>query len=68
LLGRELERAAGQPTNSGVSDVANPTPVPVDGGLTFSTLDAGGDHTCGITTQGAMYCWAAIPWDSFPPA
>ena len=49
----------GNPTNSGVSDVANPTPLPVDGGLTFSRLDAGADHTCGITTQGAMYCWGS---------
>ncbi|HKP49122.1 MAG TPA: hypothetical protein VJU17_03835 [Gemmatimonadales bacterium] len=47
----------GNPTNSGVSDAANPAPLPAAAGLTFTTLDAGGDHTCGITTQGAMYCW-----------
>ena len=32
-------------------------PVPVTGGLTFSTLTAGGLHTCGLTTSGAAYCW-----------
>jgi alpha-tubulin suppressor-like RCC1 family protein len=50
----------GNPTNSGVlngPDGKNPTPLPVDGNLTFSVLEAGGDHTCGITPQGVMYCW-----------
>jgi len=31
--------------------------VPVSGGLTFSDLDAGGYHTCGLTSGGAAYCW-----------
>jgi alpha-tubulin suppressor-like RCC1 family protein len=50
----------GNTTNSGVlngPDGKNPTPLPVDGNLTFSVLEAGSDHTCGITTQGVMYCW-----------
>jgi alpha-tubulin suppressor-like RCC1 family protein len=25
--------------------------------LEFSTLSAGGDHTCGLTSGGAAYCW-----------
>src|SRR6058998_3297698 len=25
--------------------------------LTFATLSGGGDHTCGVTTGGAAYCW-----------
>lgn len=33
------------------------TPVQVAGGLTFAFISAGGDHTCGITTSGAAYCW-----------
>jgi alpha-tubulin suppressor-like RCC1 family protein len=50
----------GNPANSGVlngPDSRNPTPLLVDGNLTFSVLEAGADHTCGITTQGALYCW-----------
>jgi alpha-tubulin suppressor-like RCC1 family protein len=40
------------------------TPVPVSGGLTFSAVSAAagerfdvGGHTCGITAEGAGYCW-----------
>jgi alpha-tubulin suppressor-like RCC1 family protein len=34
------------------------TPVPVVGNLTFSSLSAGlGQHTCGLTSAGAAYCW-----------
>lgn len=35
------------------------TPTPVAGGLTFADIDAGGDHTCGITDDAAptAYCW-----------
>lgn len=32
-------------------------PVPVAGGLTFQSISAGGYHTCGLTTAGAVYCW-----------
>ncbi|HEV8151175.1 MAG TPA: Ig-like domain-containing protein [Gemmatimonadales bacterium] len=43
------------------------TPVPVAGGLTFAmsgfpysgTLSAGRNHTCGVTTGAAVYCWGA---------
>jgi alpha-tubulin suppressor-like RCC1 family protein len=31
-------------------------PVAVIGGLTFSAISAGGDHTCGLT-PGKSYCW-----------
>jgi len=33
------------------------TPVPVAGGLSFATVSAGGEGTCGVTTSGAAYCW-----------
>jgi alpha-tubulin suppressor-like RCC1 family protein len=33
------------------------TPVPVVGGITFASLAAGGEHTCGLTSSGAAYCW-----------
>jgi alpha-tubulin suppressor-like RCC1 family protein len=32
-------------------------PVAVGGGLTFSSLSGGFDHTCGLTPAGAAYCW-----------
>jgi alpha-tubulin suppressor-like RCC1 family protein len=38
------------------------TPVAVAGGLTFTTISAGWSYTCGVTTQGAAYCWG---WDAF---
>jgi alpha-tubulin suppressor-like RCC1 family protein len=33
------------------------TPVPVAGDLRFSAIGAGSSHTCGLTTDGAAYCW-----------
>src|SRR6266566_4416489 len=33
------------------------SPVAVSGGLAFATLTAGDEHTCGVTTAGATYCW-----------
>jgi len=33
------------------------SPVRVTGGLRFTLLSAGGQHTCGLTTNGALYCW-----------
>jgi alpha-tubulin suppressor-like RCC1 family protein len=33
-------------------------PIPVSGGLTFAAVSAGlEEHTCGITTGGAAFCW-----------
>jgi alpha-tubulin suppressor-like RCC1 family protein len=33
------------------------TPVPVAGGLHFAAIGAGFYHTCGLTTDGDVYCW-----------
>src|SRR5664280_14839 len=33
------------------------TPVAVQGGVTFTSITAGGWHTCGLTSAGAAYCW-----------
>ena len=33
------------------------TPLVVLGGFQFSSLTAGGSHTCGIATNGASFCW-----------
>ena len=32
-------------------------PIPVAGNLTLVALTAGNSHTCGITPDGAVYCW-----------
>ena len=34
----------------------SPTPVPVSGGLTFTSISAG-EHTCGLAAGGVAYCW-----------
>jgi hypothetical protein len=33
------------------------SPVAVSGSLSFAAVSAGEDHTCGLTTTGAAYCW-----------
>jgi alpha-tubulin suppressor-like RCC1 family protein len=38
------------------------SPRPVSGGLTFVTVSAGYGHTCGLTTDGAAYCWG---WNAY---
>jgi alpha-tubulin suppressor-like RCC1 family protein len=35
----------------------NTQPDPVTGGISFARVQAGGKHTCGVTTAGAAYCW-----------
>lgn len=34
-----------------------PDPVPVTGGLTFVTVAAGMERSCGLTSDGSAYCW-----------
>jgi alpha-tubulin suppressor-like RCC1 family protein len=34
-------------------------PVMVEGGHRWSSIEAGGFHTCGITQDGESYCWGA---------
>jgi uncharacterized protein YjdB len=37
-------------------------PVPVAGGLTFTTLSVNADNTCGLAPEGAAYCWGRWPY------
>src|SRR2546428_13988235 len=39
------------------STASSTVPVAVTGGLTFSAVATGWDHTCGLTVSGAAYCW-----------
>ncbi|HYW32036.1 MAG TPA: Ig-like domain-containing protein, partial [Gemmatimonas sp.] len=40
-------------------------PVQVAGNSTFTTIAAGADHACGITTANAMVCWGHNDWGQF---
>jgi len=42
---------------NGSTVVSSSVPVAVSGGHTFSAVSAGRAHTCGLTTNGAAYCW-----------
>jgi alpha-tubulin suppressor-like RCC1 family protein len=37
----------------------SPIPVAVAGQLRFFSISAGFDHSCGVTVQGAAYCWGS---------
>jgi Regulator of chromosome condensation (RCC1) repeat len=42
---------------NGSFDPAQLTPAPVSGGLTFASISTGTQHTCGLTSSGALFCW-----------
>lgn len=50
-------RASSGELGTGVVDAFAPGPRRVSGGLTFTALAAGDRHTCGLTAEGAAYCW-----------
>jgi alpha-tubulin suppressor-like RCC1 family protein len=39
--------------------ISRDTPVPVSGGLAFSSLGTAWAWSCGVTTAAALYCWGA---------
>jgi alpha-tubulin suppressor-like RCC1 family protein len=41
----------------GSTGVNRDAPVPVQGDLSFVSISAGGDHTCGLTIDVRAYCW-----------
>jgi alpha-tubulin suppressor-like RCC1 family protein len=45
----------------GAGPIGSPIDVPVlvTGGQSFSSISAGGNHTCGITRAGAAFCWGS---------
>jgi len=46
-------------TGTGLPDSLVLVPTAVASGLTFRTISAGGQHSCGITTDSLAYCWGA---------
>ena len=50
--------SSGQLGSGAVSD-DSPRPAAVTGELTFTGIWAGDMHTCGLTADGAAYCWGA---------
>lgn len=51
--GKELAGELGD----GVSSATRLAPVAVSGGLSFATVSAGNNFSCGVTTAGTGYCW-----------
>ncbi len=43
----------------GNEGVDSDSPVQVSGNLTFVSISAGRDHTCGVANTGAAYCWGS---------
>ena len=54
--GTNISGALGSGTLSSSSDHVT-TPALVAGGLHFKAISAGADFTCGVSTDGALYCW-----------
>jgi len=42
---------------TGALGTGSALPLPVEGGHSFTALEAGGDHTCALDAQGTAYCW-----------
>ncbi len=48
---------SGELGNNSTTNSNSNVPVAVLGGLTFSSLGLGTNHSCGLTLAGAAYCW-----------
>jgi len=44
---------------AGFSSSSSTIPLPVVGGLTFTSLAAGANHACGVASGGGAYCWGS---------
>jgi alpha-tubulin suppressor-like RCC1 family protein len=51
---------AGQLGDNTTTDRSTPVAVQ-QGGVTFASITAGGDRSCGLTSAGAAYCWGWNP-------
>jgi hypothetical protein len=57
--GRNNAGQLGDNSTSNRSDDHQSVPAAVAGGLTFTKLSAGAQHTCGVTAAGTAHCWGA---------
>ncbi len=44
---------------NGVVNPARALPVPIAGELSLAAVSAGGQHSCGLTTDGIAFCWGS---------
>lgn len=56
------EGVHGQLGNGEQDVVGNPVPRPVSGGLAFAAISGEGRHTCGLASDGLIYCWGWNPY------
>jgi hypothetical protein len=52
------QNSSGQ-LGTGAAGLPGPVPVPVAGGHTFTSVEAGANHSCGIRADGALLCWGS---------
>ena len=57
-----LPTSYGQVGDGNASQSSKLAPVAVAGSHTFTSISAGAEHTCGIDTAGAAWCWG---WDEY---
>ena len=51
--------ALGELGTGSTDTLRHPNPLAVSGGLTFTAVRVGGDHSCGVTPAGVAYCWGS---------
>jgi alpha-tubulin suppressor-like RCC1 family protein len=59
-LGASTEEVCGWPTNPDQLRSCSTAPVSVSGSLSFQMLEAGNLRSCGVSTQGTVYCWGVL--------
>ncbi|MBW6433719.1 S8 family serine peptidase [Actinoplanes hulinensis] len=52
----------GQLGNGGTEDQLTSVPVAAPGGVSFTQLTAGANHTCGLGSDTTTYCWGLGRW------
>ena len=53
----QLGAASTETCHFAAGEACSTSPLPVVGGLTFTTLALGDAHTCGLVADGHVYCW-----------
>ena len=53
------DNASGQLGEGSFQPQATPVAVMLPSGVRFAQLSGGGSHSCGLTPDGAAYCWGS---------